>query len=143
MDVILQDTLQVFDKILDKYMHQFFEFYAGLEDPFMYSELKNSHPQLDSTVDELQIAFCDLPEKLQSRLLSLDISLLLSASTDSELYNLREFIHQNNLSSKFQTFLTVLGHEVKLAQQFINQEKMDRYDYLPVKDFSYDKLLKL
>ncbi|AHA75540.1 MULTISPECIES: hypothetical protein [Bacillus] len=109
----------------------------------MHSELKNSHPQLDSTVDELQIAFCDLPEKVQSRLLSLDISLLLSASTDSELYNLRAFIHQNNLSSKFRTFLTILGHEGKLAQQFINQEKMDKYDYLPVKDFSYDKLLKL
>ncbi|EJR89623.1 hypothetical protein IKE_06229 [Bacillus cereus VD196] len=143
MEVTLRHTLLVFNKILDTYMHQFFEFYAGLEDPFLHPKFKNSHPQLNSTVDELQIAFCDLPEKLQSRLLSLDISLLLSASTDSELYNLRAFIYQNNISCKFKTFLTVLGHEITLAQQFINQEKMDRYDYLPVKDFSYDKLLKL
>ncbi|WP_427127984.1 hypothetical protein ACQCPQ_31440 (plasmid) [Priestia megaterium] len=140
-------NLEGFKKLIDQYTKNFGEFYNGIKPIPVSSEISPyelAHNELGDTISELQIAFCELPDQLQRRLLDLGFNTIISYDNNADLYEYRKFVHENDLFSKTLTFTVRIYAEVELAEKFIKLEKWDKYDNLPQKDFnSHEKLLSM
>ena len=132
-------VLDVFKELFIKYGEYFNEFYLNINNKD--SEFSLAHPELRETVKKLQVAFCDLPENLQKRLLELNFNIFISYASDPDLFNYREFVHKNGLIQSLYYLNARINNEVNLAKEFIKQDKWDKYRYLPTREFnSYNKL---
>jgi hypothetical protein len=136
------DSLQIFQQLLKQYPNQIQEFCTSAKYPELHTEYQTAHPELRETVRALQIAFCDLPEELRSRLLELNFNVFISCDNDADLYNYRNFVNENSLIHDIFTLNVRLQTEVELAMEFIKQDKWDKYKYLPKREFKLYENLK-
>ena len=130
-------ALDVFQKSLNQYVDYFNELHSDLTK-------KEALPEINEIIKELQLAFCDLPENLQKRLLELNFNIFISYDSDPDFYTYIKFVRQKCLFTRIHTLRARINAEVNLAREFIERDKLDKYGYLPSREFdSWKKLLHL
>lgn len=90
----------------------------------------------------IQIAFSDLSASLQKKLLEIDFNILLSHDNSPDLVDFVEFIVEHNLDEDVSWMFSRFRNELYLFEAFVDRDKEQQYDCLPVREFkSYEKLL--
>ncbi|MCC2250284.1 hypothetical protein JUJ52_09925 [Virgibacillus sp. AGTR] len=131
----LLNQVQEFKDTFNEYFEAFMEYLNGgiIKD----SEYTFGHPTLFTLSNKLQVAYLQLPEYLQKRLLDLEFNVFLHCNNIVDFFSLRIFLIEKQRFHGTSTIAVRVDSELNLAKMLIEKDIWEEYSKLPKRNFHF------
>ena len=127
--------IQEFKDTFDEYFKAFMEYLnGGIK---IDSEFQLGHPTLFTLTNKLQVAYLQLPESLQQRLLDLQFDVFLHCNNQVDFFSFRIFLLEKNRFHETTTIAVRVDSELDLAKMLIESDNWGDYSKLPKRNFHF------